>query len=49
MIRIGTKNLSVENFKMVFGVSKDESPLEREEGQGCIYRWQDLNNMNLLG
>ncbi len=31
------KNLSVENFpKMVFGVSKDESILEREEGQGYI-------------
>ncbi len=25
MIRIGMKNLSAENFKMVFGVSKDES------------------------
>ncbi len=33
MIRIGMKNLSVENFKMVFGVSKDESILEREKGQ----------------
>ncbi len=32
------KNLSVENFKMVFGVSKDESPLEREKGH---HRWQD--------
>ncbi len=30
-IRIGMKNLSVENFKMVFGVSKDESILEREK------------------
>ncbi len=31
------KNLSVENFKMVFGVSKDESILEREKkGQGYI-------------
>ncbi len=28
--------LSVENFKMVFGVSKDESILEREKGQGYI-------------
>lgn len=35
-IRIGMKNLSVENFKMVFGVSKDESILEREKGQGYI-------------
>ncbi len=34
-IRIGMKNLSVENFKMVFGVSKDESILERK-GQGYI-------------
>ncbi len=39
-----------ENFKMVFGVSKDESILEREKGQGIIFlldsRW---NNMNLIG
>lgn len=35
-IRIGMKNLSVENFKMVFGVSKDESILERDKGQGYI-------------
>ena len=35
-IRIGMKNLSVENFMMVFGVSKDESILEREKGQGYI-------------
>ncbi len=30
------KNLSVENFAGVFGVSKDESLLEREKGQGYI-------------
>ena len=35
-IRIGMKNLSVENFKMVFGVSKDESILKRKKGQGYI-------------
>ncbi len=35
-IRIGMKNLSVENFQIVFGVSKDESILEREKGQGYI-------------
>lgn len=35
-IRIGLQNLSVENFKMVFGISKDESILERERGQGYI-------------
>ena len=35
-IRIGLQNLSVENFKMVFGVSKDESILERDRGQGYI-------------
>ncbi len=44
------RNLSVGNFKMVFGVSKDESILEREKGQGYISidgKMQD--NMNLLG
>lgn len=35
-VRIGMKNLSVENFKMVFGVSKDESILKRKKGQGYI-------------
>ncbi len=49
MIRIGMKNLSVENFKMVFGVSKDESILEREKGSRLyFYRWQDGTIWNLL-
>ncbi len=35
-IRIGMKNLSVENFKMVFGVSKDESIQNEKRYQGYI-------------
>ncbi len=41
-IRIGMKNLSVGNFKMVFGVSKDESILEREKVILYFYRWQEM-------
>ncbi len=33
----------------VFGVSKDESILEREGSRLYFYRWQRWNNMNLLG
>ncbi len=42
------KNLSVENFKMVFGVSKDESILEREKGQGYISIDGKMEQYNLL-
>ncbi len=36
-IRIGNKEEFISrNFKMVFGVSKDESILEREKGQSYI-------------
>ncbi len=48
VIRIGMKNLSVENFKMVFGVSKDESLLERERVKVIFLSMARWNNMNLL-
>lgn len=35
-IRIGLGNLKDENYKMVFGVTKDDSVLHREIGQGYI-------------
>ena len=35
-IRIGLGNLKDENYKMVFGVTKDDSVLHREVGQGYI-------------
>ncbi len=35
-IRIGMKNLSVENFKMQFGVSKDESIRRTRKGSCYI-------------
>lgn len=35
-VRIGLGNLKDENYKMVFGVTKDDSVLHREIGQGYI-------------
>ncbi len=37
------KDLSVERIsKMVFGVSKDESILERKESRLYFYRWRKM-------
>ncbi len=42
-LELSMKNLSVENFKMVFGVEMNESILVESEGSKVIYfyHWQD--------